>query len=320
MTSFKLDLEVIKDIEQYRERHAITQNAMAKKLGLSSVTRFTKYVNLANPENQPEQDAERVQSACRQFLRHERHLSEAEAELYECPVVEEFTIAMNTVITTADLSLFWGPAGAGKTSAAIFFRAKNPGTILITASHDQCDWRAMRNLVFHEVSSELDSGGQPYSGSQPRWEWILNLLRGTERPIIVDAGERLKLTALEWFCDLNDATRTPVMFVANDDLLDVARRSDRVSSRIGKVTKATIESGERKIARQLIQKFAPESGELFVEGVEGLLAQGGQARRAAKQLRLTATIYPHLDKPDWSEAWQAATSQLLRPNWLAKKK
>lgn len=336
--TFTFDLATRDAIERYRESNKLRHQDMAEKLRLSSTSRYTKWINLAKPENKPENDAARVQNAARQFLRHRQQLDSGEKNLFESPVTRLFELAMNTVIHTSDLSLSWGPGGVGKSCAARYYRMQHPQAVLITAAHDLRNHMAMRRLVFEELKFETDNKGGHYHHSVPQWSWIVNILRGTERPIIVDAGERLTLTALEWFCDLNDLTRTPVMFVANEDLLRVASRSDRVSSRIGKVTKfdlglavlaanknateADIHRHEELVTRNMIERFAPgaEKEKDFVEDAVATLAEGGSTRRLEKHLRLAALIHSHMDEPDWDTAWSAARTQLIKPNPHAEKK
>jgi DNA transposition AAA+ family ATPase len=320
MSEFVLHEETRAGIEAYREKRALRHAEMAKLLKLSSPTRYTKYVNLNKSNNKAEHDADVVQSACRRFLRHEAHKNEFAANLFENAVSKEFAAAMATVIHTADLSLTWGPAGGGKTSGAVLWCVDHPETIMITASRECRDSKAIRNMVFERLRFEANSKGETYNNTCSRWHWITSLLQGSERPIIIDAGERLTLDALEWCCDLNDLTKTPIMFVANVDLLEVARRSDRVSSRIGKVTEIKIDTEEEETAKKLIEKYAPDSGDRFVDAVVALLSEGGQARRATKHLRLAALIYSQAKRPDWDHAWKAAEGQLLKPNKFAQKK
>jgi len=336
MSDFKFDLATRDAIERYREQHSLRHQDMATKLQLSSVSRYTKYVNLHKDASKAEHDAERVQNAARRFLRHCAQLENAGKNLFETPVYRLFTLAMNTVIHTSDLSLSWGPGGVGKSCAAHLYRMNNPTAILITCSHDECNHHAMRRLVFEELKYETNTKGEHYTGNTSQWSWIVSILQGSERPIIVDAGERLRLSALEWFCDLNDKTRTPVMFVANDDLLKVAARSDRVSSRIGKVTKfetalailaldpkakpEDIYRHEETIARGMITRYAPGAENDWLENAVAVLAEGGQSRRLEKHLKLASLIYSLMDKPDREAAWLTARTQLIKPNPNAEKK
>jgi DNA transposition AAA+ family ATPase len=73
----------------------------------------------------------------------------------------------------------------------------------------------------------------PYPGNVKWALWMEQVLRGTERLIVVDNANRLHFHSFQWLMDFHDATLVPIAFVGNPEVLDILRRSDQLFSRIG---------------------------------------------------------------------------------------
>lgn len=320
MTEFKHDEEVRRAIELLIEQRGLTHAQAASLIGLSSHSRLTKYLGLCKPENKPEPDMPRVEKTVRNFLRHQDRRAAATNSLFVTSATKTVDDTIKQIRRTGDMGLLWGPAGSGKTSGAMLFCRNHPTTILFTATKDRRDAKAVRNAIFEELRHEKDAGNKAYSGNTPRAEWIQRILRGTERVILVDNVQRLALDALEWFADLNDATHTPIAFLGNPEVLNLIRKSDQLSSRIGIVTEVRISKDEGEIAKRLVEQFAPEGNGTLVDCVVGVVGDIGYARRAKKTLQLTQAVHEGNPALPWEKCFEASEAKLLRPNLFAEKK
>lgn len=319
-TPFTHDEEIRRGIEQLITTRELTHARAANLIGLSSASRLTKYLGLNKPENRPEPDMPRVEKTIRNFLRHQDRRAAATSSLFETSATKTVDDTIKQIRRTGDMGLLWGPAGSGKTSGAQLFCRNHPATILFTATKDRRDAKAVRNAVFEELRNERDAANRNYSGNTPRAEWIQRILRGTERVILVDNVQRLSLDALEWFADLNDATHTPVAFLGNPEVLNIIRKSDQLSSRIGIVTEVKISRDEGAIAKKLVEQFAPEGNGELVDCVVSVVGDIGYARRAKKTLQLTQAVHEGAPALTWEQCFEASQAKLLRPNMLAEKK
>ena len=153
-------------------------------------------------------------------------------------------------------------------------------------------------------------------------EWIYEILRNSERIVLIDNAQRLTLGALEWWADLNDDTGTPLVFMGNPDALTVMKRSDQISSRIGIATEVDIRKDSLHIAEKLVEQFAPEGNGTLVAAIKDKIMEPGRARRARKFLRLAEKIHAGLEGDDrtWEHAADLAEDKLLPPNYSAVKK
>lgn len=320
MSDFTHDESVRRALEDFIEQHSLTHAEAATRLKLSSATRLAKYLGLKNPANQPESDMPRVEMTVRHFLRHQARREALVQSLFETSVSKAIHNTIKHARKTGDMCLIHGPAGGGKSCGGELYCRNQPNSVMITATTDRRDARAMRNMVFEELRFDRDSKGIAYDNHTTRWEWIINILRGSERVIIVDNAQRLNLKAFEWFCDLNDLTGTCVAFLGNPEVLDVIAKSDQVNSRFGIVSEVRIYRDEEVIAGQLVQQFAPEGNGALTEHVAGILSGPGHARRAKKHLQLTAAIKEGNRNLDWVQAAKDAETKLLKPNRHALKK
>lgn len=317
---FQYKEEVRQQIESYIAENDLTHAQAAQRIKLSSATRLAKYLGLKNPENKAESDMPRVEMAIRHFLRHQARRQAMVANLFPTSVSKKVHNTIREARKTGDMCLVHGPAGSGKTCGGELYCREQPNSLMITASKDMRDERAMRNLVFAELQFDRDTKGHTYNGYSRRWDWIVSVLTGSERVIIVDNAQRLNLGAFEFFADLNDITGTAVAFLGNTEVLQTIRRSDQIRSRFGIVSEVRIKGDEEMIATKLVEQYAPEGNGDLAENVVGLVGDVGHARRAKKHLQLTSAIKEGNSNMSWTEAFRAAGTKLLKPDHLAIKK
>lgn len=317
MPDFKLDEKNRAAAEKYIQDHKLTQAQFTEKLsGNFSTTRVAKYLNL-NKGHAPEPDADKVQTAIRNFLRHVGRGANLKASLYENSISKDVKAIFKQIRRTGDVGLVHGDGGNGKTSGAILFCQDNPDSLFVTAKwpYGCSDW-AIANMVFNEFEASVTAKWKDSDLS--KLEWMEKGLRGTDRLLIVDDAELLHVSAFRFIFSLNDATGIPVALIGNTEVIEKIKKADpsgKMISRIGMVHHAQMDDDEKDSARKLIAQFAPDSDGELVEAVTETIERFGHSRRARKQLTLASNIREGEllagNSISWKECYEAAREKLI---------
>lgn len=114
--------------------------------------------------------------------------------------------------TKNDITLIFGDAGAGKTTALEYYRDKNAGVIMITANACTSSATSILKMLCNET-------GRNISG---RKDIIMNELvkyfKGTNRLIIIDEADHLTLSALQAIRNLNDMAKVGIVLSGNNKI------------------------------------------------------------------------------------------------------
>jgi DNA transposition AAA+ family ATPase len=308
---FVFDNEIRSQLAGYLEEHDLTQAHIARKLGFTA-TRICKYLNLDNPEAKAEVDAERVQDAARSFLRHHSRQVALRQSLYPNEISARVAAILLQVRRTGDIGLIHGDAGIGKTCAAELFCSDNPTSLFITITRWRRDSIAIEGLLFNELDNDT------WPGNIRRAVWMEELLRGSDRMIIVDNAHRLHMTGFEWLFDFHDATGCPLGLIGNAEVLSTVHRSDQLSSRIGIVREFNkVDDAEAKpIAQRMIATYAAEGAHDLLTDATSMVNEKGHLRSLKKRLLLTNEIRKEFK--DWVTAFKAAGTQLIKPGRVTK--
>ena len=304
------DEQVREALENYIAGHGLTHADMAKTLGFSA-TRITKYLNLYKPENKPEPDMRKVEAAARAFIRHATRRADFRSMLFDNDVTTDVATILKQVRRTGDVGLIHGRAGVGKTCGAELFCRDNPLALFTTARKYACGSNAIESMLFEELINSIEI---PYPGNMPRMLWMEQVLRGTERLIIIDNAQRLHISAFQLLMDLHDATMCAIGLIGNPEVLDILRRNDQLFSRIGIVykIKSQDEKDSESTVKKLISQFAPGAEKDLLEPGIDVLSRLGAARTLKKQLTLASSIREG-GKCDWMSAFQQAAELLVKP-------
>jgi DNA transposition AAA+ family ATPase len=307
---FVFDNEIRSQLAGYLEEHDLTQAHIARKLGFTA-TRICKYLNLDNPEAKAEVDAERVQDAARSFLRHHSRQVALRQSLYPNEISARVAAILLQVRRTGDIGLIHGDAGIGKTCAAELFCSENPTCLFITITRWRRDSIAIEGLLFNELNNDT------WPGNIRRAVWMEELLRGSDRIIIVDSAHRLHMTGFEWLFDFHDATGCPLGLIGNADVLSTVHRSDQLSSRIGIVRAINrFEKDPKHNAQRMIATYCAEGAHDLLPDATRMVNEKGHLRSLKKRLLLTNEIRGEFE--DWGTAFEAAGTQLIKPGRVTK--
>ncbi len=114
--------------------------------------------------------------------------------------------------TKNDITLIFGDAGAGKTTALEHYRDKNAGVIMITANACTTSATSILKMLCEETGRNITG----------RKDTIMNELvkffKGTNRLIIIDEADHLTLSALQAIRNLNDMAKVGIVLSGNNKI------------------------------------------------------------------------------------------------------
>jgi len=111
-----------------------------------------------------------------------------------------------------DVALVSGDAGAGKTTALRHYYENNNGVILVTANACTTSATAVLGLISREL------GRQPPGRKATLMSSLVDLLRDSNRLVIIDEADHLTLDALQAVRNLNDLAGIGIVLSGNDKI------------------------------------------------------------------------------------------------------
>ena len=218
MSTIEISDEIMEVIERVNaflaKRDDVSQEKLAKMAGISggSLSGFLK--------GQYGGRAERVAQKLTAVLDTEESRGEAvlavkEPEVVETSVMQKMWFGMQYANDRNDVICIYGAPGIGKTITLNKWVAQHANSIFFTASpniHNGKD-------VMEEI---LEAMNKKQSGRNKTLEKaIIQILKGSNRAIIIDEAHFLRLTALETLRRIHDATNVPLILVGNPAILDM---------------------------------------------------------------------------------------------------
>ena len=208
------------------EQSGLPQSKAAAMIGVSP-TALSQYRNSKYPG-----DVEAVESKIEEFLRTRSAAAQAEAEkapylsagYVPTSVSEDVYKAIQYCQLERGIVVLHGDAGVGKTKGAEKFLRENPSsTVYISMTPST----ASLNGVCRALAKALKIGGK--HNRMDMMEEVRTRLAGTNKVVIVDEAQHLKLPAIEELRSLSDpdiATGTPgngVCLIGNSEVYDRIR-------------------------------------------------------------------------------------------------
>ena len=303
---WKHDEAIRAALEAWADSNGLTHAEVAGKLRFTA-TRVTKYLNLNRPGNAPEPDAPRVETAARNLLRHLSRRAALKLSLFDTSATASVRTVLRQIRKTGDVGLIYSEAGVGKTCGAELYCNTHPNSLLITATRYRRNATSVDAMLYDELAA---TEGRK-AGGQRRAVWMENLLRGSERMILVDNAHKLAFSGLEFLFDFHDATFCSIALIGNPEVLNLVRGNDQLFSRIGIVRKIKIANDEGIVATRMIEQLCP-GAECLAEAAADIVARLGHVRTLKKQLLLARDI-KESTKKDWAGAFEMAGAMLIKP-------
>ncbi len=182
-------------------------------------------------------------------------------------VYEQMSYVMNIAQADAQIVVFTGDAGIGKTVSLKAYLEENPSAILI-----ETDPTYSVGTILEELAIAL---GIEMKGRKDRLEKaIIAKLKGSERMIIVDEAEYLPTKALDILRRIHDKAEIPVVLAGMDRLIyNITGTNDKykqISSRMYHVkVKALNKDDIKAITSTVLENLSDEIVNLLFEITKG---------------------------------------------------
>lgn len=298
-------------LQQFITDKDLTHGTMAAKLKLTSTTRLTKYLNV-HKADAPEKDMPAVESAVRNFFRHEDRAGMLAQSLFQTSVSGVVADVLKDARRSGDVCLIHGPAGIGKSCGGALFKSNHDDVLMFTATFWRQGPRDVEAMLFEALLDDPAALAKPWPGYIKKAVWMEELFRGAARMIIIDTAQRLHITAFKWLLDFHDVTGSPIGLIGNPEILDALRPHDQLFSRIGAVRAIKMGNDGGDIAGRMIEQYAPGGEKDLKDLAVDVLNRPGHGRTLRKQLTLASKIREGKPETPWVRAFEAAGLSLLK--------
>lgn len=263
----------------------LSQAVLAREAGISATTLNQwlggKYLG----------DNESIDNKVRIWLEADQARRAAGGKMPEAPSFVATPTAMRVLSTLAyaqmagDITVCYGGAGLGKTSACEQYQASNPNVWIATMTPSTAGVVTALEEICEAMA--LAPGG----GARKMAKAIVKRVRETHGLLVVDEAQHLSVAALDEIRGIHDATGIGIALVGNDGVFARmaggrnALQLDRLYSRVGKRL-ALRQSSEADITA-LIKAWGIDDGKCRAQLIE-IARRPGALRTLTKTLRLAS--------------------------------
>lgn len=239
--------ELLERLKKYALDHGLSQAQIAVELGVHS-SAVNKYWN-----GKPAGDVKRLEAVIEDVLKGAAKRRVVEEDLFPTNISETIFMAFSTIRRTNDFGVLTGNAGIGKSCSVTLWIEENPSTIVITAKAVARNARALERLIANQVDINR------WDHRTTLFDFLTERLKGSNRLLIVDNGQRVSRGGLDYLFDLHDETKIPMVILGNpDELYAKIRPNDQMFSRIGYKRDLNEIEDPLGLCHKMIEKFAPE--------------------------------------------------------------
>lgn len=262
------------------ENPEISQEKLAKRAGISgaALSNFLRKRYSGNTELV----SEKLEAVLAADKNRSKALSEIKKpDIVETSIMRRILFGMDYAQTRNDIIVIYGAPGIGKTVTANYWAEENPSSIFITASPNL----ATKRCVMEEILSGLRQRVDGRADKMHRV--IVNSLKDTNRPIIIDEAHFLRLEALETLRSIYDSTGIPLILVSNPTIMDKITEKNKLVT--GQFFSRSVRIAlEEKITREDVESIVCQDGaELSEESLQEL----HRAANKVGALRLMTKLY-----------------------------
>lgn len=272
----------------------------ARNTGYNSGT-ISKWLDGKYPGN-----VESLEHAVRDALENLNRKEQASPALVKLHTAKLIEAHCEYIRQANHLGILYGPAGIGKTSGAQLYVADHPTSRLLTA----CEWHDDDRAFLRLLWTATETRG--WSGGEPRADYLQRIYHGSDRLILIDNAHKFTRRALGSVFDFHDETKAPIMLIANPEIQGRIRANDQWFRRCGRVKNLELGKDGEKLARHLMEFYAPDGGDGLLNLCKQAIRERGHAGSLRKQLSLARALRRADGDYSWEEAFAEAGEDLIK--------
>jgi DNA transposition AAA+ family ATPase len=291
-----------------RESSPIYSNGeLGKKLGYSSAV-LSQY--LAEDGCKYHGNIAGLERKAEDFLQALERRRATGVDTSPAKLADELLAGFEYIRKTNDLGAIIADSGDGKTRGIELIRQKHSLAILVEAT----EW--CRSI--HDIMSALWTACavDGWDKRSPRFPFLVQKMRGSDRPLIIDDAHKLSRDALSLLATFQEKTGCPVALVGLPELADKLADDPQRLSRTGLCWTVAPNPKDIALLRHIVRSVCKDiNGELddLLE-LCGQVSKGhGHKRTVHKVLKRASEIRHKNEDLSWCEAFRQAHALSLQP-------
>lgn len=201
--------DVVNDLLEFMESSGKSGQQIAKEIGVSPAT-ISQFLN--HKYGGDNEEIARMITNYMKLAKQRSALDKHTRFFEDLGNTRKVLFACNYAHTRNDITLVFGDAGAGKTTALEHYKKSNAGVVMVTANSCTASATAILNLICQQTGKSITGRKDILMNA------LVNYFRGTNRLIIIDEADHLTLTALQAVRNLNDNAGVGIVLAGNSKI------------------------------------------------------------------------------------------------------
>jgi DNA transposition AAA+ family ATPase len=287
-----------------------SNSTLGNKLGYSNAV-LSQY--LADEGNKYPSDITTFEAKVEDFLNAIERRRASGVETCPAKVTEEIIAAFEYVRKMSQIGAVIAESGEGKSRAIEIIQKEYPLAILINVTEWNCSKHGMMSAIWQ--ASPKDG----YDRSSAQFAWLVQKLRGSDRPFIFDNSHKLGRDALALVVTFLDEIKCPGVLLGLPILVEklIKDLSSQTTERVAVhwPVKVNPKSDKKLLAHMIRSVCKTVNGELddLVELCQQVADNHGHFRAVEHRLKGAAELHRSAGNLTWCDAFRAAHKRSLHP-------
>ena len=213
--------DVIRRVEDYLAAHEeVSREQFAKMAGISggALSSFLK----GKYQGRVDVVAQKIAAVLEtEESREGAVMTVKEPDIVETDVMQKMIFGFQYANDRNDIICIYGAPGIGKTVTVTRWVESHPNSIFFTASPNIHNGRDVMEEILEAIGKKQTGRNKALEKS------IVQILKGSNRAIIIDEAHFLRLSALETLRRIHDITDVPLILVGNPAIMDIITEQNK---------------------------------------------------------------------------------------------